>query len=75
LWDRAILAKRFIIETINDQLKNISQIEHSRRRSLHSFMLNFMSGLIAYCLKEKKPSINLDPADIAKLKQAVLPCS
>jgi len=75
LWDRAILAKRFIIETINDQLKNISQIEHSRHRSLHGFMLNLMGGLIAYCLKEKKPSINLDPADIARLKQAALTCS
>ena len=53
LWDRAIVAKRFIIETINDQLKNISQIEHSRHRSLHGFMLNLMGGLIAYCLKEK----------------------
>ncbi len=75
LWDRAILAKRFIIETINDQLKNISQIEHSRHRSLHGFMLNLMGGLIAYCLKEKKPSINLEPADIARLKQGALTCS
>jgi hypothetical protein len=75
LWDRAILAKRFIIETINDQLKNNSQIEHSRHRSLHGFMLNLMGGLNAYCLKEKKPSINLDPADIARLKQAALTCS
>ncbi len=32
LWDRAILTRRFIIETINDQLKNISFIEHSRHR-------------------------------------------
>ncbi len=49
-WDRALLSKRFIIETINDQLKNISQIEHSRHRSLHGFMLNLLRGLIAYCL-------------------------
>jgi len=75
LWDRAILAKRFIIETINDQLKNISQIEHSRHRSLHGFMLNLMGGLIAYCLKEDKPSINLDPCDLAKLQKWRLPCS
>lgn len=33
LWDRALLKKRFIIETVNDQLKNISYIEHSRHRS------------------------------------------
>lgn len=59
LWDRAMLSKRFIIETINDQLKNISFIEHSRHRSMNGFMLNLMAGLVAYCLKENKPSLNL----------------
>jgi uncharacterized membrane protein YjjP (DUF1212 family) len=59
LWDRAMLSKRFIIETINDQLKNISQIEHSRHRSMHGFMLNLMGGLVAYCLKSSKPSLNI----------------
>ena len=33
LSDRLLLRKRFLIETINDQLKNSSQIEHSRHRS------------------------------------------
>ena len=60
LWDRAILKKRFIIETVNDQLKNISYIEHSRHRSMHGFMLNLLGGLIAYCLKDEKPSLNLN---------------
>ncbi|MDT8371235.1 MAG: transposase, partial [Gammaproteobacteria bacterium] len=59
LWDRAILSKRFIIETINDQLKNISFIEHSRHRSMNGFMLNLLAGLVAYCLKKDKPSLNL----------------
>lgn len=59
LWDRALLKKRFIIETVNDQLKNISYIEHSRHRSIHGFMLNLIGGLIAYCLKSEKPSLNL----------------
>lgn len=59
LWDRAILKKRFIIETVNDQLKNISYIEHSRHRSIHGFMLNLLGGLIAYCLKNDKPSLDL----------------
>ena len=58
-WDRAMLSKRFIIETINDQRKNISQIEHSCHRSLHGFMLNLLGGLIAYCLKPEKPSLNI----------------
>ena len=73
LWDRAILKKRFIIETINDQLKNISQIEHSRHRSMHGFMLNLMGGLIAYCLKDDKPSLNLSEKDIAALQTVALP--
>ncbi|WP_299011953.1 IS982 family transposase, partial [uncultured Shewanella sp.] len=47
LWDRAMLSRRFIIETINDQLKNISQIEHTRHRSVHGFMLNIIGGLVA----------------------------
>ncbi len=48
LKDRAMLSRRFIIETINDQLKNNSQIEHSRHRNAHSFMLNMIAG--AYSL-------------------------
>jgi hypothetical protein len=47
LWDRLLLRKRFLIETINDQLKNISQIEHARHRSLIGFMVNLVGGLIA----------------------------
>ncbi len=58
-WDRAMLLKLLIIETINDQVKNISQIEHSRHRSLHGFMLNLLGGLIAYSLKPEKPPLNI----------------
>ncbi|MCP4323879.1 MAG: IS982 family transposase, partial [Alteromonadales bacterium] len=64
LWDRAMLSKRYIIETINDQLKNISQIEHSRHRSMHGFMLNLMGGLVAYCLKSSKPSLNISDVEL-----------
>ncbi len=59
LWDRAMLSRRFIIATINDQLKNISFIEHSRHRSMNGFMPNLMAGLVAYCLKESKPTLNI----------------
>lgn len=71
LSDRLLLRKRAIIETINDQLKNISQIEHSRHRSPINFLANLITGLIAYCLKPKKPSLNLRPTDVAAL--AVIP--
>ena len=57
--DKLLLRKRSIIETINDQLKNISQIEHSRHRSFTNFLVNLVAGLIAYTLQPKKPSIHL----------------
>lgn len=60
LYDKLMLRKRAIIETVNDQLKNISQIEHSRHRSLWNFLGNVAAGLIAYSFREKKPSLNLD---------------
>jgi len=59
LIDKVLLRKRYIIETINDQLKNISQIEHSRHRSVNNFMVNLMAGLVAYIHQPKKPSIKM----------------
>lgn len=59
LADKLLLRKRAIVETIIDQLKNISQIEHSRHRSVFNFLVNLLCGLIAYCLQPKKPSLNL----------------
>ena len=50
LADHLLLRKRSIIETIIDQLKNISQIEHSRHRSFANFIVNLLAGLIAYSL-------------------------
>ena len=49
LTDKLLARKRSIIETIIDQLKNISQIEHSRHRSPVNFMVNLVCGLIVYC--------------------------
>lgn len=55
--DKILLRKRSIVETINDQLKNISNIEHSRHRSQNNFFVNLLSGLIAYTHQPKKPKI------------------
>ncbi len=57
--DRVLLRKRALIETINDKLKNMAQVEHSRHRAFHGFFVNLMAGLAAYCFFPKKPSINL----------------
>jgi Transposase DDE domain len=68
LIDKLLLRKRGIIETIIDQLKNISQIEHSRHRSPVNFVVNLFAGLIAYCQQSKKPSLNLHQNDANLLK-------
>jgi len=53
IWDKLMLRKRSMIETIIDQIKNISQIEYSRHRSIPNFMVNLIAGITAYELKEK----------------------
>lgn len=60
LHDKIMLKKRAIIETVNDQLKNICQIEHTRHRSFDNFITNLLSGLIAYSFFPKKPSLNIE---------------
>lgn len=61
LMDKLLLRKRSIIETITDQLKNISQIEHARHRSLWNFFGNLVAGLIAYTWRPTKPSLGIRP--------------
>ncbi|QAR29894.1 IS982 family transposase [Ornithobacterium rhinotracheale] len=58
--DKILLRKRSIIETVNDELKNICQIEHSRHRSIGNFMTNLVAGIIAYHFLPKKPSLKYE---------------
>ena len=67
LVDKLLLRKRSIIETVNDQLKNISQIAHTRHRSVDNFLVNVIAGLIAYTHQPKKPALNLRDEDLARL--------
>ena len=48
-----------IIETVNDELKNIAQVEHSRHRCFENFIVNMLGALAAYCCFPKKPCINV----------------
>ena len=57
--DKVILRKRSIIETINEELKNMAQVEHSRHRLFHNFVNNLISGLAAYYFFPKKPMLRL----------------
>ena len=55
--DRLPLRKRAIIETVNDELKNIAQVEHSRHRSFDNFIVNLLGAISTYCFFPKKPCI------------------
>ena len=57
--DRLLLRKRAIVETVNDKLKNIAQVEHSGHRCLDNFIVNLLGAIATYCLFPKKPRINI----------------
>ena len=63
LYDKIMLRKRALVETVNDELKNVCHVEHSRLRSVDNFASNLIAGLIAYNLLPKKPSLNIDIID------------
>lgn len=71
LHDRIMLRKRALIETVNDELKNICQIEHTRHRSFNNFVINILSALAAYSFFDKKPSINTNIDIIDEYKVSV----
>ncbi len=72
LIDKLMLRGRSIIETINDQLKNQEQIEHTRHRSPVNFGTNLFSGLVAYQLQPKKPSLHFSNPEQHLLTQKLL---
>ena len=58
-FEKAILRRRSLIETVFDELKNLCQIEHTRHRSVSNFLVNLMAGIVAYCLSDSKPTLSL----------------
>jgi hypothetical protein len=58
LHDRIMLRKRALIESVNEELKNMCQIEHTRHRCFDNFSINTLSALAAYSFFNKKPSID-----------------
>ena len=67
LYDKLLLRKRSVIETVNDELKNVCQIEHTRHRSFDNFATNLIAGLIAYNLLPKKPEMNIEIIDKSRV--------
>lgn len=73
LVDKILLRKRSLIETVNDQLKNIAQIEHTRHRSVRNFMVNLVAGLISYAHQPKKPALRISENDRQAINIPALP--
>jgi hypothetical protein len=71
VFDQILLRKRALIETINDQLKNICQIEHTRHPSPANFCVNVLAALVAYTFKEKLLSLNIRVKDLSGLPALV----
>lgn len=71
LIDKILLRKRAVIESVNDHLKNLCQIEHSRHRSVFNFLVNLMAGLAAYTYLPKKPSLDIEPKGFPALPPAI----
>lgn len=63
LWDKFLLRKRGLIESVHNKLKNSCQIEHHRHRSPWNFLVNLLSGLVAYCQDPQKPSLEIAKSD------------
>lgn len=71
MWDKIMLRRRCIIETINDMLKNTAQLVHSRHRSVNNFIMNMVATLAAYSFFDNKPQA-LQGVRIEKTEQTML---
>ena len=67
LYDKIMLRKMSVIETVNDELKNVCHIERTRHRSIDNFASNLFAGLISYNLLPKKPEMNIEIIDKSRL--------
>ena len=68
IWDKIMMRKRYIIEYMNELLKNNANFVHSRHRSIHNFIMNSFFALTAYCFLE----INRRDCLYMKINQASL---
>jgi hypothetical protein len=70
LFDKPLVRKRAVIESVIGQLKNLRQIEQSRHRSPVNYFADVIAGLVAYTYRDKFPSLNLRPDELRALQAA-----
>lgn len=66
-YDKILLRKRALIEAVNDELKNVCNIEHTKHRSVDNFVINLVAGLIGYDFLPKKLPININIINKSRL--------
>jgi Transposase DDE domain len=63
LWDKLLLRKRALIESVGEQLKHVCQIGHTRHRSVYNAFVHALAALVAYTWQERRPSLHLTPEE------------
>lgn len=69
LFDKLVLRKRSLIESLNNQLKNVFQIEHTRHRSVLNAFVNMIAALLAFTHHDSKPQLNIRSAKLVPIEQ------
>jgi len=57
-YEKMMLRKRYLVETVFDYLKNKLMLKHTRHRSPTNMLIHIISTLIVYQLKTTKPTIS-----------------
>jgi Transposase DDE domain len=70
LWDKLLLRKRALIESVGEQLKHVCQIGHTRHRSVPNAFIHAFAALAAYTWHEHKPSLHLTEEEQRLLAEA-----
>jgi hypothetical protein len=70
LWDKLLLRKRALIESVGEQLKHVCQIGHTPHRSVHNACVHTLAALVASTWHERKPSLHLTPEEQTLLNGA-----
>jgi hypothetical protein len=69
LWDKILLKKRSLIESVFNLMKQIFHLEHSRHRSVVNAAVYVITTVIAYCWKPTKPKIKFTKQEKELLEQ------
>jgi hypothetical protein len=70
LWDKWLLRKRALIDSVGEPLKPVCQIAPTRPRSLYQAFVPASAALVAYTWQERKPSLHLTREEQVWLTQA-----